>query len=155
MKRCSCLALLFYLVIALPPASYALSQSVKVDMLKVKLAEQIQSNDYAQALSTLQKLKETGTKLPASFEFFEGRALFESGQQTASYNIFAHYAETQGNKGEYYQQAIAYLVKAEAAQPWQRTFGGSANDSANAIVQTADGGFAVAGLYQFQRSRWF
>jgi hypothetical protein len=41
-----------------------------------------------------------------------------------------------------------YLVKTDAAGnlTWQKTYGGSSSDEACAVVQTADGGYAVAGF---------
>jgi len=141
-------ALLFALAVSVP--AYALSPSVKIDMLKAQLVEQLKGKDYASAVQTMQDLKATGTKLPSSFEYFEGKALFESGQQAASYDKFAHYTETQGKNSKYYKDAIAYLIKAEkahnAALVWKHLFGGRGDDGANAIVQTADGGYAVAGV---------
>ncbi|MCX6639617.1 MAG: hypothetical protein NTW14_03925 [bacterium] len=40
-----------------------------------------------------------------------------------------------------------YLIKtdAEGNQIWQRTFGGSGSDWGNSVLQTADGGYAIAG----------
>ena len=38
------------------------------------------------------------------------------------------------------------------AQGWERTFGGNAEDNANAVIQTLDGGFALLGFSESSNS---
>ncbi len=115
MKKLVCAAL-FLVVTALPTFSHALSDEVKLDMLKTKLVQQLEAKDYDGALETMQELKGMGATLPASFEYFEGKALFESGNKVEAYYKFSHYADTQGKNGKYYKETIAYLVQAEEAK---------------------------------------
>ena len=95
------------------PLSYALPPSVKLDMLKTKLVEQLKTNDYSAALQTMQELKDTSMKLPASFGYFEAKALFETGQKYEAYKQLEKYVVKNGKDAKYYNQAIVYLVKAE------------------------------------------
>ena len=44
-----------------------------------------------------------------------------------------------------YDMWVMIKLDASGNKTWDKTFGGSSDDSANAIVQTTDGGYAVAG----------
>ena len=92
---------------------FSFSRQVQYDMLKIKLVEQIKSKKYTASLETISKLKDLGEKLPKSFLFFEGKALFESGRQAESYKKFEEYVETYGRKVKYYNETITYLIKIE------------------------------------------
>jgi formylglycine-generating enzyme required for sulfatase activity len=93
-------------------------------MLKTKLVDQLKTDNYKGALSSISKIKALGRKLPKSFKYFEGKALFESGQRVASYNKFEDYVVKNGNKAKYYKQSISYLIKAEEAKEKADALGG-------------------------------
>ncbi len=92
---------------------FALSDAAKFDMLKMKLTQQLKAEEYSNALSTMQELQSLDVKLPKSFAYFEGKALYETGSHTAAYKKLEHYVNENGSNGKYYQQALAYLIKAE------------------------------------------
>ncbi|MDA3835960.1 MAG: hypothetical protein PF495_21535 [Spirochaetales bacterium] len=95
------------------PNLFALSPEIQFDMLKAKLSQQLKAQEYVQALETMGKIKTLGKAVPASLEYFEGKALFESGQKYKAYTKLEKYVETNGKSAKYYNQAISYLVKAE------------------------------------------
>ncbi len=94
---------------------YALSAEVKLDMLKSRLVQELKGGEYGKALNTIADLKATKTKLPKSFAFFEGKALFESGKKAQAYRVMEKYVEANGKEAKYYKQAISYLANSEAA----------------------------------------
>ena len=63
-------------------------------------------------------------------------------QTTDGGYVVAGYTKSKGAGG-----SDMWVVKLDASgnKTWDKTFGGSSYDSANSIVQTADGGYAVAG----------
>ena len=104
------------LIIALffcTPNLFALSPEIRFDMLKTKLAQQLKSQEFSGALETMDEIKALGIPLPSSLDYFEGKALFESGQKYDAYIKLENYVEQNGKSAKYYNQAIAYLVKAE------------------------------------------
>ncbi len=98
--------------------SHALSPEIRYDMLQTKLAGQLKAKNYSASLSTIREIKSMGRRLPKSFDYFEAKALFESGQKTRAAKLFERYVNNTGKKGKYYRQSLAYLIKAEeAAKP--------------------------------------
>jgi hypothetical protein len=93
---------------------FALSPQIRFDMLKAKLVEQLKTQEYNSALETISELKSLGLPIPSSLDYFEGKALFESGKKYEAYVKLEEYVEKNG-KTKYYNKAIAYLVKAEEA----------------------------------------
>lgn len=91
---------------------FALSPQIRFDMLKTKLVEQLKAQEYDSALETISELKSLGLPIPSSLDYFEGKALFESGKKYEAYEKLEKYVEKNG-KTKYYNKAIAYLVKAE------------------------------------------
>lgn len=94
---------------------FALSTEAKLDMLKIKLTKQLKSLQYKKAIVTMNSIKKLAIRVPKSFSFFEGKALFESGDKAASYKKFEEYVDAFGKQGKYYIQSINYLVEAEDA----------------------------------------
>src|SRR6188768_3191519 len=69
---------------------------------------------------------------------------------TTADNGFAFAGTTQSNNGDVignHGGRDVWVVKIDGsgAISWQKTFGGTADESANSIIQTSDGGFLVAG----------
>ena len=56
-------------------------------------------------------------------------------------------SSSDGDIGNHYGQEDAWLVKTgiDGALEWEKTYGGSGNDRANQVLQTADGGYIIAG----------
>ncbi len=94
--------------------AYALSPEMKLDMLKSRLVEELKGAEYGKALKTIGDLKATNTKLPKSFAFFEGKALYESGEKAQAYKVLEKYLVANGKEAKYYKQGISYLAKSEA-----------------------------------------
>ena len=95
--------------------SNALSPELRFEMLKVKLVEQLKAEEYSAVLTTMDEIKALGVPLPKSFTYFEGKALYESGNKSAAYTTLEKYVEGEGKGSKYFSKAIAYLVKAEGA----------------------------------------
>ena len=95
------------------PNLFALSPEIRFDMLKTKLAQQLKAQEFTRALETMDEIKALGIPIPASLDYFEGKALFESGQKYEAYIKLENYVGDIGKSAKYYNQAIAYLVKAE------------------------------------------
>ena len=91
----------------------ALSADIKFDMLKIKLAKELQSEQYKESLTTMQEIKNTGIKLPDSFIYFEAKSLFKSGKKAESYTKFESYIEHTGKTSRYYEKSIGYIIEAE------------------------------------------
>ncbi|HIP13063.1 MAG TPA: DUF1566 domain-containing protein [Arcobacter sp.] len=89
---------------------FALSDEVKFDMLKIKLAKQFENKEFKKSLNTMQAIKELNIKIPDSFIFFEAKALYNSNSELNSYNKFKYYAETYGRDSQYYTQTLNYLL---------------------------------------------
>jgi len=92
---------------------FGLPKEVKIDMLKEQLKEQLKNNKHKKALETMNELKNLNIKLPPSFNYFEAKALFETGDHYNSYKLLEEYVTTQGKSGKFYKKAIKYLIKAE------------------------------------------
>ncbi|WP_321368276.1 hypothetical protein [uncultured Desulfuromusa sp.] len=92
---------------------WALSPEIRFDMLKTKLAQQLKGQKYGDALETMNEIKSLGVATPSSLDYFEGKALFETGKKYEAYEKLEDYVSKHGKKAKYYNQAIAYLVKAE------------------------------------------
>jgi hypothetical protein len=112
MKRFLLLTICLFLFVS---PLYALSPEIKLDMLKSRLVQELKGGEYGKALNTIADLKATNTKLPKSFAFFEGKALFESGKKAQAYKVMEKYLEANGKEAKYYKQAISYLANSEAA----------------------------------------
>ncbi len=56
-------------------------------------------------------------------------------------------SSSDGDIGNHYGQEDVWLVKTgiDGALEWEQTYGGSGNDRANEVLQTADGGYIIAG----------
>ncbi|PNU21010.1 hypothetical protein C2E25_04195 [Geothermobacter hydrogeniphilus] len=102
-----------FIVICCSGSLFALSPEIRFDMLKTKLTQQLKEQQYARALETIHEIRGLGIATPASLDYFEGKALFESGKKYEAYETLASYVESNGKNARYYRQAIAYLVKAE------------------------------------------
>jgi len=96
------------------PSLFALSPQIRFDMLKAKLVEQLKTQKYSSALETITELRSLGLPVPSSLDYFEGKALFESGKEYEAYVKLEKYVE-ENSQAKYYNKAIAYLVKAEDA----------------------------------------
>ena len=96
------------------PCLFALSPEIRFDMLKTKLVQQLKAQKFTGALETMYEIKSLGVHVPSSLDYFEGKALFESGQKYEAYIKLENYVEKNGKNAKYYNQAIAYLVKAES-----------------------------------------
>ncbi|PNU21012.1 hypothetical protein C2E25_04205 [Geothermobacter hydrogeniphilus] len=104
-----------FIVICCSGSLFALSPEIRFDMLKTKLTQQLKEQQYARALETIHEIRGLGIATPASLDYFEGKALFESGKKYEAYETLTNYVESNGKNARYYRQAIAYLVKAEEA----------------------------------------
>lgn len=92
---------------------FALSPEIKFDMLKTKLTKEFKAKQYSKAIKTMNKIKALGIKVPNSFDYFEGKALFELGKKSKSYSKLEKYINATGKRGKYYKQALSYLIEAE------------------------------------------
>ena len=90
---------------------FALTPAVKYDMLSTKLIQQLKAKEYTEAVTTINEIRALGVKIPQSLDFFEGKALFESGRQGDSYQKFKSYTDAGGKDAEHYTNAIEYLIK--------------------------------------------
>jgi len=92
---------------------FAISNEIRFDILKTKLIQESKSKRYSQVLSTMKELKALGKKLPSSLVYFEGKALFETGETYKAYEKFEEYLSVSGKEGKYYNQSISYIIKSE------------------------------------------
>ncbi len=113
-KHSVLLSLLSALLLA--GSAYALPEAVRLDMLKTKLAEQLKNDRYQDAVQTFEELATiTSFQWTPTMTYFNAKALFESGNKVSAYSLFESYVEQTGQTGKYYQQALAYMLKAEPA----------------------------------------
>jgi len=103
------------LIVLLNTILFALSADIKFDMLKTKLSQQLKASEYKSALSTMKEIRNLEVKIPSSFDYFEGKALFESGNPDKAYIKMESYVNATGKNGKYYKKALQYLIKSESA----------------------------------------
>lgn len=77
---------------------WALSPEIRFDMLKTKLAQQLKGQKYGDALETMNEIKSLGVATPSSLDYFEGKALFETGKKYEAYEKLEDYVSKHGKK---------------------------------------------------------
>ncbi len=143
--------------------SHALSPEIRYDMLQTKLAGQLKAKNYSASLSTIREIKSMGRRLPKSFDYFEAKALFESGQKARAAKLFERYVNNTGKKGKYYRQSLAYLIKAEeeAGKPDMikvpsgcfQMGSNSGDDDEQPVHRVCVGSFML-GKYEVTQNQW-
>jgi len=107
---------LFYLFILFSMPSYALPPKAQFDLMKIQLVEHVKAEDHAGALKTITKMRELNFRLPASIDYFEGKALLGVNKPGEAKHKLESYITNQGEKGKYYTSALKGLIRAESSK---------------------------------------
>lgn len=86
------------------------SKTQLVDMYKIRLQKNLQSNDFNEMIETLDALTELD-EYSESFEYFYGFALFKSDQKQKAKVRLTSYINRAGREGKFYSQALALLAE--------------------------------------------
>jgi len=96
-------------------ADAGLSPDIQKDKYLMELAEYLKHEQYQQALPLFDKLrtlkKEHKVKLPVSLIYFEGEALYYTGQYIKADAKISSYVDRTGKKGKYYSKSLALMIK--------------------------------------------
>lgn len=94
------------------PAS-ALKPSHEADRLVLAAKEAIDNDDYSQAEEHLRAARQLGIKLPPDYDFFYGKLLRQQNDWTAARTHLEQYADSAGNTGENYREALSLITQIE------------------------------------------
>lgn len=72
-------------------------------------SDQYKLEKYKDALSTLDKIRGLGVKLPSSARYFEAKALYKTGRSSAAYEKFTSYTLSGETTDILYKQSKYYL----------------------------------------------
>lgn len=103
------------LLVALSPNALSVSDEIRYDMLMNRLVEQVEDKKHLDTLKTISELKTLSSNLPSYLSYFEGKALYESGQKAKAYEVLLDYVTKHGKQADYYDKSISYLSKSEGA----------------------------------------
>lgn len=108
-------ALLFtvlLLALATSPAM-ALKPSHEADRLILAAEEAIAANNYSQAAEHLEKARQLGISLPAEYDFFQGKVLYQRDEPARARSHLESYADQAGSGGEYYRETLSLITDIE------------------------------------------
>lgn len=109
MKRIS----LLLLALAFSANVWALPPEIEVDRLLLQAKAALDESEYAQAIASLAKAEKLGTKLPDTFYYHYGFALFKIDDIEKSRRMLERYLDETGTKGKYYREALETLNAVE------------------------------------------
>ena len=101
------------LILFINSTLFALNNEVRFDMLKIKLKNELESQEYKKAIKTFSKIRKYKEQLPISYDFYEGQVNFEANNYNKAYNLLSKYVTTVGRNGEYYHTSLPMLLDIE------------------------------------------
>ena len=90
---------------------FAFNDEVRFDMLKIQLKNELESQDYKNAIKTFSKIRKYKEKLPMSYDFYEGKVNFEANNYAKAYKLLDKYVSNVGRSGEYYKDSLPILLE--------------------------------------------
>ena len=119
-RRLACACLVACL--AAPAAAQGLPPAIEADrQLQLAASEMAKADrgdkaDWALVAQALKSAEATGVRMPAGFDYHQGRALHAMGEHAAALQRLERYLRVQGQQGKYYSEALALFTQAQAAQ---------------------------------------
>lgn len=95
-----------------PSAAQSLSQA-EYDLLKVRFAEQLKTEQFAPALQSIAQIKTSGYQYPKSVIYYEGLALMKLERLAEAEATFRQYIEDAGSSGSQYTKSLQNIVRIE------------------------------------------
>lgn len=93
---------------------FAISNSTKIGIIKVKLVEARKQGNYAQMINLINQWKAIDKRgLPQGMIYWEGKALYATNEYLKSFRLMEKYMEKAGTHGKYYKEAVGYYTKIE------------------------------------------
>ena len=86
---------------------------LEYDLLKVRLSEQLKSEQYDKALESIASLKSSGYQYSPSLIYFQGFAYLNLERLVDADSAFRAYIEITGTEGKHYKKALQNIVKIE------------------------------------------
>ncbi|WP_157691529.1 hypothetical protein [Noviherbaspirillum autotrophicum] len=104
---------LLLVALSFSAVALALAPEIEADRLLLQAKTALDANDYAQATASLAKAEKLGTKLPDTFYYHYGYALFKMDDIEKGRRMLERYLNETGTKGKFYREALETLNAVE------------------------------------------